>query len=674
MSPNSAPPRPPVAESAPDLADWLRFEPDGSVTVRSGKVEVGQGIRTSLAQAVAEELRLPPAQLRLLLADTAQTPFDQGTFGSRTTATMGAWLRRVAAAARERLLVRAAQRWGVDPATLAMADGLVRHPASGRAATLAELTDDGVLPGRVPEEATLTPPERRSVAGSSVPRVDGRAIVTGRQRYTPDLARPGMLRGKVLRPPRFGATLLRLDAREAEALPGVRIVRQGDFVGVAAPDEPAALRALELLRAEWTASDGPSSENLDAYLRQHPEPAPHGRPGPSVDEVGSLAAGRAEAVATCEETYSAAYIAHAPLEPRAALAEWQGERLTVWTGSQRPFGVRQQLADAFGLPEDRVRVIVPDTGAAYGGKHFGDAALEAARLARAAGRPVKLVWTREEEFTWAYFRPAAVIDIRSAVDARGRIVAWECTNYNAGANALRPPYALPNQRTAYQPARSPLRQGSYRALSATANIFARETHIDELAALVGVDPLAFRLAHLEDARLRAVLEAAAARFGWGERPPAPGCGQGLACATEKGGYVACCAEVAVDAASGRVTVLRVVESFECGAVVNPDNLRHQIAGAVIQGLGGALWERIEFADGRVTNPRFSRYRVPRFADIPAIEALPLDRPDLPSAGAGETPITSIAPALGNAIFAASGRRLRALPLLPDGVLPPGARP
>jgi nicotinate dehydrogenase subunit B len=302
-----------------------------------------------------------------------------------------------------------------------------------------------------------------------------------------------------------------------------------------------------------------------------------------------------------------------------------------------------------------VRVIVPDTGAGYGGKHTGEASIEAARLARAAGKPVKLVWTREEEFTWAYFRPAGVIDIRSAVGSDGKLTAWEAHNFNSGTAGLHTPYAVPHQRHVFHPTDAPLRQGSYRALASTANHFARETHIDELAVMTAADPLAFRERNLTDARLRAVLHAAAERFRWH-----PGKGVGLACGTEKGGYVATCAEVAVD--KDQVRVIRLVTAFECGAIVNPDGLRNQIEGAALMGLGGALFEAVDFADGRILNGRFSSYRVPRMSDLPALDTVLVDRRDLPSAGAGEAPIITVAPAIGNAIASLTSRRLRGLPL------------
>jgi isoquinoline 1-oxidoreductase len=355
------------------------------------------------------------------------------------------------------------------------------------------------------------------------------------------------------------------------------------------------------------------------------------------------------------------------LEPRAAAAQWEGGKLTVWTGSQRPFGVRSELAEAFGLPEESVHVIVPDTGAGYGGKHSGEAAIEAARLAKAAGQPVKLVWTRQEEFTWAYFRPAGLIDISSGARDDGTLTAWEAYNYNSGNSGLRCPYDVPNQKSEFHPSRSPLRQGSYRALAATANHFARESHIDELAHAVKMDPLDFRLKNLKDPRLRAVLQAAADTFGWRAAKSGNGRGIGLAGGTEKGSYVATCAEVLTDQESGTVRVLRAVSAFDCGAVVNPNHLKNQVEGALVMGLGGALFEAIEFENGKVTNPRLSDYRVPRFTDLPKIEVVLIDRKDIPSAGAGETPIVCIAPAVANAIFDAANIRLRSLPLAPDGL-------
>jgi isoquinoline 1-oxidoreductase len=655
-----------------EIGAWLHIDREGAVTAYTGKVEIGQNIRTSLTQVVAEELHVPLGRIQLVMADTGRTPYDMGTFGSQTTPQMAAQLRRVAASAREVLLDLAAERGRLARDGLTVADGRVMGPGGRPSFTFGELTRGERLVRLIDERAPTTAAARWTVAGTSAAKVDGRAFVTGAHRYASDVKRPDMLVGKVLRPPSFGARLVEVQAREAEALPGVRVVRDGDFVGVTAPTEQVAERALAALRARWRATEQPSAEGLFRYLRDHPGQA-RGFGGRGGGERGSVPDGLRAADRRLEATYEISYIAHAPLEPRAAVAEWADGRLTVWTGTQRPFGVRDELVRAFQVDAERVRVIVPDTGSGYGGKHTGEAAVEAARLSRAAGRPVRLVWTREEEFTWAYFRPAGVIDLNAGATRDGTLTAWECHNYNAGPSALRTPYAVANEHSVFHPCESPLHQGSYRALAATANIFARESHMDDLAHALGLDPLAFRLRNLQDTRLRAVLEAAARRFGWGRGRAAAGHGFGLACGTEKGSYVAACAEVAIEGQARRVKVVRVVTAFECGAVLNPEHLRNHIEGAAVMGLGGALFEAIDFAGGRIRNPRFSSYRVPRFGDVPALETVLVDRKDLPSAGAGETPLVAVAPAVGNAIFQATGQRLRSLPMVPRG-LPQNGRP
>jgi len=435
---------------------------------------------------------------------------------------------------------------------------------------------------------------------------------------------------------------------------------------VAAPTEAGAQQALERLHAEWTERPQPSRAELFDHLRENAQ-EPQGRGGPHTE--GSVEEAVKTAHQTLSHTYTISYIAHAPLEPRAAVAAWADDgTLEVWTGTQRPFGVRTELARAFTIAEDRIRVRMPDTGSGYGGKHTGEAAVEAARIAKEARKPVRLVWTREEEFTWAYFRPAGVIDITAGLSRSGDLIAWEFSNTNSGGSAIQTPYDVPNQQIEFRRTDSPLRQGSYRALASTANIFARESHMDDLAHAAGEDPLAFRLRHLTNERLRNVFAAAAERFGWGTQKPGEGRGFGIGGGIEKGSYVAACAEVEVEKQSGRLRVVRVVQAFECGAVVNPQHLENQIEGCIVQGLGGALFEQIDFADGRILNPAFSSYRVPRFSDLPEIDIIILDRKDLPSSGAGETPITAVAPAVGNAIYNATGVRLRSLPMVPGGLI------
>jgi nicotinate dehydrogenase subunit B len=646
-----------------NISSWLHISDDGVVTVFTGKVEVGQNTRTTLAQSVADELRVPLASVRMVMGDTALTPFDMGTFGSRSTPYMSPQLRRAASAARDLLLEQAATEWKTAPDKLTARDGKITNPASGAILTYAQLAQGKTLAHDLPDADPITPPEQWTVAGKSAPKLDARAFVTGQHQYTPDLRPPNVLHAKVSRPPAFGATLVSADLSAAQAMPGVVVVRDADFVAVAAPTERIAEKARDAIRAEWKNTPQLSSKELYSHLKKNLDTEENQKP----HETGSVAHALAAASQRHEQTYTVAYIAHTPLEPRAAVAEWKDEKLTVYTGSQRPFGIQEELASAFHIPKDRVRVIVPDTGSAYGGKHTGDAALEAARLARAANRPVKIVWTREEEFTWSYFRPAGVIEIKSAVDPDGKLSAWEFHNYNSGGSGIQTPYDVANQLIQFHPVNSPLRQGSYRGLAATANHFARESFMDELAHSAKIDPFEFRMNNLSDVRLRAVFESAAKSFGWQQRKPKPGRGFGMGGGVEKGGYVATCAEISVEPNSGEVRVVRVVTAFECGAIVNPDGLRNQVIGANVMGLGGALFESIEFDNGRISNPHFAQYRVPRFRDVPKIEAILIDRKDLPPAGAGETPIVGLAPAIGNAIFNASGIRIRALPLVPRGL-------
>jgi isoquinoline 1-oxidoreductase len=647
-----------------EINAWLHIGEDGGVTAFTGKVEIGQNIRTSLAQTVADELRVPFESVRMVTADTALTPFDFGTVGSRSMAMMSTQLRRVAAAARDLLVGVAAKEWNVPPEGLKAADAKVTDPASGRSLRYAELARGKTLAQNLPAEDPVTPPTEWTVAGKSVPKVNGRALVTGRHQYTPDLRPAGLLYGKVLRPPSFDATLTSCDDTVAKAMPGVVVVRDGDFVGAAAPTERAAQKALDAIRVQWKEVPQISSREIFSYLKKNAAEKSDDRfrkQSGSMEEGLSLAAHRLDAA------YTISFIAHAPLEARAAVAEWSDGKLTVWTGTQRPFAVRDELASVFHIPESSVRVIVPDTGSAYGGKHTSDAALEAARLARAAGHPVRMFWTREEEFTWAYFRPAGVIEIKSGIASDGKLTAWEFHNYNSGMSAIETPYVVPNRRIEFHPVPFNMRQGSYRGLAATANVFARETHMDALARAAQIDPLEFRLKNISEPRLRAVFEAGAKSFGWPRKKTQEGQGFGLGGGAEKGGCVATFVEVAVDRASGAVRVVRVATAYECGAIVNPDGLRNQVMGAIIQGMGGALFEAIEFENGRITNPHFASYRVPRFRDVPEIEAVLIDRKDIPSAGAGETPMLGIAPAIGNAVFDATGVRLNGLPLAPNGV-------
>jgi nicotinate dehydrogenase subunit B len=606
---------------------WIHMGTDGNATAFSGKVDVGQGNQTALAQLVAEELGIPLARVGMVMGDTDVCPYDAGTYGSLSTPEAGEVLRRTAAAAR--MLV---SETGPEAGTRRVE----------------------VVTGDTP----LVAAQGWKIAGTDASGPGLEEAVTGARKFTSDVIRPGMLYGAVLRPPSTGADLVSADLTAAEAMTAVVAVHDGPFVGCAAPTPSAARYAVEAIDARWRSRAQPSEADLAGYLEEHPAES-EGWGGSLVREAGDVVGALASAPIRLTAIYTTSYLAHVPLEPRVAVAEWDRGRLTVWTGTQRPFGVRQELAAALQVDEADVRVIVPHTGSGFGGKHSWEAAVEAARLARAAGAPVKVAWTREEEFAWGYLRPAAVITITSGASNDGRLLAWDFRNLNSGAAGIEAPYEVPHRRVASQEAESPLRQGSYRALAATANHFARESHIDELAVRLGSDPVELRLRHIADERLAHVLRLAADRAGWDRRTG--GAGLGIACGVEKDAYVATCAEVRMGA-GGEPEVRRVVTTFDCGAIVNPDNLVNQVEGATIMGLGGALHEAIHFEGGRILNARLSEYRVPRFSEVPEIEVILVDRRQVSSAGAGETPIVAVAPAVANAVFDLTGVRRRALPL------------
>jgi nicotinate dehydrogenase subunit B len=641
------------------LAAWIHVNEDGSITVFTGKVEVGQNIRTSLAQIVAEELFVPLDTINLIMGDTRLTPYDRGTYGSLTTPQMGPILRKAAASLREVMKETALKEWGLTQASLNIQNGQVQDPSTGKKLSFAALAKGKELLQKVNQDVQVIAPDQWKIAGTSVPKVNSQDFLTGKHKYVSDMKLPGMVYGKILRPPALGATLVSIDVSKAAAVPEVQVVQEGDFIGVTVPSIQTANIALALMDAEWKIAAQPSQKELVRYLKDQAEDK---EPNQQADQVFE------DSVKKIEQTFSLDYIAHVPLEPRAGLAQWQGDELTVWTGTQRPFGVQEELERAFKMPKEKIRVIMPDTGSGYGGKHTGEAGIEAARLAKAVGKPVKVLWTREEEFKWAYSRPAGVMEVKCSLDNQGQINSWQFHNYNSGSAGIESPYRMGVKHSKFIGSKSPLRQGSYRALASTANIFAIESTMDDLAQMQQMEPLQFRLQHLDDERLSDVLKATAKAFNW-EATKKSQHGYGLACGAVKGGFVATCAEVEVHPSSREVKVLRLTVGFECGAIINPLHLKGQVIGCVLQGLGGALFEAVDFRNGEILNPSLSTYRVPRFKDVPELEVVLLNRKDLPSSGAGEAPIVAVAPAIRNAILDATGVKLYHLPMLPNGTLP-----
>ncbi len=644
-------------------ARWLTVRPNGSAVAYAGKVEYGQGIRTGLAIEVAEELRLPIEAVQVVLADTDVVPWDMGTFGSQSTARVGLQLRKAAATARQALMELAAGHLDLPIGDLAAASGrVVSRSDASRSATYAELLAGQTLSRDVVDDIALTPAAEFTVASRKQPRIDAASRVTGRAVYTQDIVLDGMLFAAVLRAPSRGATLASVDASIAERMPGVaQVVRDGDLVAVLADTDEHADTAAGLLQSHWEESAGlPSHLDLpDLLLRSGHDPF-------VTQEAGSLDDGFRAADAILEATYFIPYVSNAPMEPRAAVARWEDDHLTVWAGTQRPFGIRTELAQRFGVDERQVRVITPEVGGGFGSKSPYPIAHEAARLARIAGRPVRVAFSRQDEMTYATFRPAALIVVKSGFRSDGTIVAWQFDGYHAGDRPFlgrrgsETPYDTPNVRVTTHTSDGPLPSGSYRSLGGAVNHFARESHIDEIAAAVGVDPVELRLRNLSHPRFRRVLERAAEAHGWSAAAQPSHTGAGVAVGLDVGSYAATCVQLDVQGAEVRVE--RVTVALDCGLVLNPDGVVNQAEGSIVMGMGTALYEGIEFQNGRVLNAGFTRYRVPRSSDAPAIDTLIVGDDTTPSTGAGEPAIVPIAAAIANAVFDRTGVRHRELPI------------
>ncbi|TAK80014.1 MAG: isoquinoline 1-oxidoreductase [Dehalococcoidia bacterium] len=647
-----------------ERATWIALDADGAITAYAGKVEYGQNIRTGLAIEVADELRVPLEAVQVVLGDTDRVPWDMGTFGSQSTARVGWQLRKAAATARETLLNLAADRLDLPVGELEASAGRVASKTDGsRGLTYAELLQGQEIEREIAADPPVTPASEFTVMGRThLQRIDGIDRVTGRSKYSQDVLPEGVLFAAIVRPPAYGGRPTRVDLSAAERLPGVvRVVHEGDLIAVLAEDDEAAALGARVAQVEWGIPAGqPSRFDLPSVLVQSGS-EPH-----VMQERGDLAEGFRNASLVLEATYFIPYIAPVPMEPRAAVAQWEGDHLTVWAGTQRPFGLRQELASIFGTEESLVRVIAPEIGGGFGAKSPYAVAHDAARLAKIVGRPVRVAFTRSEEMMWSNFRPAALIQIKSGSTSDGRLLAWESVAYHAGERVMigrrgsETPYDAPHVKSTVYRSDSPLPSGSYRSLGAAVNHFAREVHMDELAAAAGLDPVEVRLHNLTEPRFRRVLEATADAFGWAGPRLANGHGAGIALGIDVGSYVATAAEVSVQ--EKEVRVHRVAAALDCGLVVNPEGAANQMEGSIVMGLGGALFEASDFQDGRLLNATFARYRVPRIVDAPRIDVRLVGDDTTPSTGAGEPGIVPIAAAVSGAVFAVTGQRHRELPI------------
>jgi isoquinoline 1-oxidoreductase len=653
-----------------DFNAYLRIGGDGRVTVFSGKVEIGQGVMTSLAQMAAEDLGIALDSIDMIMGDTDLCPYDSGTYGSLTTRMFGPAVRAAAATAREVLMTLASEHLGVPKNTLQVENGVVFQRGDRQTrVTYAELADGKRIERTIGEEAVLKSVREFTVMGQSPMRLDAVEKVTGKAQFAGDIRLPGMLYAKILRPPSHAATLRSVDTSAAERVAGVTIVNEDDLVAALHEDPEQAEQALELIRADF---DVPAPEVDNDTIHDHLLSLDPG--GRASDERGSMEVGERASTSVFEETYLDNYFAHAPMEPHTATATVENGRVTLWVSTQSPFGDRSQVARALGLEEEDVRVLTPYVGGGFGGKTSNQQAVEAARLTRATGKPVQVAWSRAEEFFYDSYRPAAIVKVRSGVDDQGTISLWDYHVYFAGTRGADQYYDVPNSQIVAHsggwrgaPGTHPFATGAWRAPGASTNHFGKECQIDIMAAHAGIDPVEFRLRHVSEPRLRSAIETVAERFGWQPASSPSGRGLGVACGVDAGTYVAHIAEVEVNRSTGQVQVRRVFCAQDMGIVVNPDGALMQMEGCITMGLGYSLSEDLRFRGGEVLTKNFDTYELPRFSQLPEIECILVRNDELSPQGGGEPAIVSLGAAIANAIHDATGARLFQLPMTPARV-------
>lgn len=662
----------PGSQSLPtDFNAFLRIGADGRVSCFTGKIEMGQGIVTSLAQMLADELDVSVKDIDMVMGDTDQCPWDMGTWGSLSTRVFGPALRQAGAEARSVLLALASGRLKVPADRLIVKDGVVTAlQDKTKQVTYAQLCEGKSIQKHLQTKPRQKQPTEFKLMGTSLTRLDGVQKVTGEARFTGDIRLPGMLYAKILRPPAHGAALKRVDVSALKGNKEILVVQDKDLVAVLHPLPDVAEKALSLIKAEFEVP--PNTIDNSTIFSHLLKTAP--KEGQVFGEGGNLKEGEALAATTFEHTYFDHYVAHSAMETHTALANMEGDKLTLWASTQNPFGLKEEMARTLDLPSQKVRVITPFVGGGFGGKTFNQQAVEAGRLARLTGKPVQVMWSRKEEFFYDTFRPAAIITIRSGVTDAGRVSFWKYDTYYAGTRGAEQLYTVAHHKeTAYGGWMTPnaggqlFRTGAWRAPGNSTNTFARESQVDIMAAKIGADPLEFRLKNLTDKRMQATLKAAADLFGWKKGASPSRRGQGLACGIDAGACVATMAEVEVDRASGKVRVRRLTCAQDMGLVINPEGARLQMEGALTMGLGYALSEQVEFKGKQVLTQNFDTYEIPRFSTLPKIETVLVENRDLPPQGGGEPAITCVGASIANAIFDATGARLFQMAMTPGRV-------
>ncbi len=652
-----------------DFNAYLRIGENGRVSCFTGKIEMGQGIFTSLAQMLAEELDVPLAFVDMVMGDTALCPYDGGTTGSRSTKYFGPPLRQASAEARAVLIQLAAEQLQVPKERLVVNQGVISDQKdANKKISYSQLAKGKKIVRELKGKASVKNYSKHTISGKATLRTDAFEKVTGQAIFAGDIRQPGMLYASILRPPAHGAKLKSVDVSAAQKISGVKIIQDGNLVAALHENPDVAEKAIGKIKAEYE-EQTITVDNQTIF--QHLEKlAPSGE---VVTEKGNIEEGKKSAVQSFDSTYFNHYVAHAPIETHTALADFKNDEITIWASTQTPFGVQRAVADALNIPSEKVRVITPFVGGGFGGKKSDQQDVEAAKLAKLAGCPVMVTWNRKEEFFYDSYRPAAVIKSKSGLDKAGKIVYWDFDIFFAGTRSSEPVYDIPHQRVSARGAWRgseqvhPFNVGAWRGPGSNTNVFGMESQIDIMAQAAGIDPLSFRLKNLKDERMKRVLEAAANQFGHSFSKGPSGKGYGIACTNYLNTYLATMAEVKVDKKSGKVRVERVICAQDTGEVINPQGVKLQIEGCITMGLGYALKEEIHFKSGKILDENFDTYEIPRFSWLPKIEPVIVDNPDLAPQGCGEPAITSMGALIANAVYDAIAVRLFTLPMTPERI-------
>ena len=658
-----------------DLNAFLKIAEDGSVTVFTGKVELGQGNTTALAQMAADELGVSLDSVTMIMGDTDLCPYDMGTFGSMSIRILGPQLRGAAAEAREILLVLASEKLNKPKSQLKIEEGVIYDEKDRTArVTYGQLAKGQKITRKLEGQAVTKPVSEFNLIGKPTARLDGLEKVTGKAIYAGDRRFPDMLYAKVHHPPAHGATLKSIDTSAAEKMPGVLVVNQDGIVATLHTDPEMAAKAMAAVKSEYEIPESALNENtiFDHLIKA----APQGR---AQEQKGDLAEGEKISDTVFEETYLNGYGAHSPIETHTACARMEGDKITVWNSTQTPFPNQSEIARALGVPQENVRVIPHLVGGGFGGKSSGPQTVNAARLAKITGKPVQVALDREEEFFYDAYRPAAVVKLKSGIDGKGKLTLWDYHVYCAGNRGAEQFYDVPNNLittyggpygspmggTGGGPVLHPFATGAWRAPGANINIFAKESQIDIMAAKCKMDPLEFRLQNMSDPRMRRVLQAAADRVGYKPAPAPSGRGYGFGCGIDAGTYVAEIAEI--ELRNGSIRVKRIVAAQEMGICVNPRGSLMQMEGCIMMGLGYTLTEDISFKGGQIFTSNFHNYKMPRFSMLPEIDAFILKNDDLAPQGCGEPAIVPVGAAVANALFDLEGVRVFQMPLTAERI-------